>query len=603
MAQMKPLPKLVLLAAVVAGVIYGGSKVAGYYGIGILKSVQVSKANLPDAKDAVVEHVDPLPFPSAKPTGCGDAIRYEKWAWNAGIGPNYSNGGIDTTVGSLQEKFGNCLHINRQDDTNQNKADLSACAKDLKTSTECSNGVHFVEIMMDGSGQFLAPLNAELRKICADCIAEQIGTTGYSRGEDGFWGPEAWKKNPKAALGDGLNAGVLGDGDWNSSMKWAGDNSLRNNPDIHTFDPTALNWVNADTYLDAAEKYINHYCEDRKVVTPDGKLTGQTVNVCVKGYVTWTPGDVNAATKKGGAVPIVTTREYRSQMPSAVIGIKKWNEAHRDKVKAMLAAFLVAGDQIKAYPKALELGGDISAKIYCGDPKQNCGEETHGAYWVKYYKGVTENDATGRPVKLGGSYADNMNDALALFGLDGKSNNNAKNTYTTFAKIVSEQYPKLFKDAPIPPFEQVTDTSYLLQARAMLDNAGSEADKPVYSADTQVNDIVSDKSVNIEFALGSDKLTQAGMAAVRDIKNQAALTGMTVLLYGHTDDSGPKDVNRRLSLARAKAVKQAIESIASADFPEDRFRVQGFGPDKPIASNATEEGRARNRRVEVILAQ
>jgi len=307
--------------------------------------------------------------------------------------------------------------------------------------------------------------------------------------------------------------------------------------------------------------------------------------------------------KKGGLVPIVTTREYRSQMPSAIIGIHKWNQAHAKEVQGMLAAILAAGDQVKAFPEAKKLAGDISAKIYCSDPAQKCGEESNGAYWVKYYNGVTENDATGRPVRLGGSYADNMNDALALFGLDGKSNNNARNTYSTFAKLVSEQYPNLFKDAPIPSFDQVTDTSYLLQARALMENTGSQADAPEYSAETQVNDVVSDKNVSIEFATGSAQLTPTGIVTVNSIKDQAALTGLMIVLNGHTDNTGNPDLNRKLSLARAQAVKQALKAAAPGSFPDERFRVHGYGPDKPIASNSTETGRAQNRRVEVILAQ
>jgi OmpA-OmpF porin, OOP family len=589
--RIKTTPILIIAAIVLLGI----GKLAmsmGWISIGILQSRDVAKASLPDVKDAQVNDVQPLPYPTTIANGCGDPIRDEEWAWNAQAGKNYANGGVDTTKGSLMEKHGVCMHIIRQDDTKQMQNDLLACAKDLQSSTECSSGVHFVTIMADGTGQFLAPLNEQMTKLCKECTAEIIGTTGFSRGEDALWGQESWKKNPHSMLGDGLIAGVLRDGDWDTGMKFIGDNNMRNNPDEHTFDPKAVNWVNADDYIKAAEMYISGYCEDRKVIE-NGKLTGEVRNVCVKGVVTWTPGDVNMAEKKGGLVRIISTKQYRSQMPSAIIGIRKWDKAHNDKVASMLAAALEGGDQIKAFPEALKRAGDISAKIY---------GEKDGAYWVRYYKGTEQKDAQGREVDLGGSYADNINDALTVFGLSAGSNNNVKATYTVFAKIVQQQYPELFKNNPIPPYEQIATTAYLVQAKGLLDSAGSQADTQHYSADSDTSDVVGDKNWDIQFATGSAALTPTGESTVRQIKDEVAITGLTVTLNGYTDNTGNAEMNRRLSEARAASVKAALQRMASADFPDERFRVHGYGPDKPVADNSTDAGRAKNRRVQIILA-
>ncbi len=70
---------------------------------------------------------------------------------------------------------------------------------------------------------------------------------------------------------------------------------------------------------------------------------------------------------------------------------------------------------------------------------------------------------------------------------------------------------------------------------------------------------------------------------------------MRIEVRGHTDGHGSIDYNQRLSENRAKAV---VEFLVSKGIDERRLQYKGFGKSMPIASNATEEGRAQNRRVE-----
>ena len=73
--------------------------------------------------------------------------------------------------------------------------------------------------------------------------------------------------------------------------------------------------------------------------------------------------------------------------------------------------------------------------------------------------------------------------------------------------------------------------------------------------------------------------------------------GLKVAIEGHTDSIGGHDYNMALSAARAQSV---VAAIAAAGIAADRLTAAGYGPDKPIADNATDEGRARNRRVELV---
>lgn len=78
----------------------------------------------------------------------------------------------------------------------------------------------------------------------------------------------------------------------------------------------------------------------------------------------------------------------------------------------------------------------------------------------------------------------------------------------------------------------------------------------------------------------------------------AGTPALKLLVVGHTDSVGSFEANMKLSQARADAVVQALvkdHGVAAA-----RLRAQGAGPIAPVATNRTEEGRAKNRRVELV---
>jgi len=79
---------------------------------------------------------------------------------------------------------------------------------------------------------------------------------------------------------------------------------------------------------------------------------------------------------------------------------------------------------------------------------------------------------------------------------------------------------------------------------------------------------------------------------------QSLLTDSYIVIEGHTDNKGSADLNQKLSEQRAKAVMQyLIERGVDAS----RLQAVGYGLTKPVADNNTEEGRAKNRRVELVI--
>jgi outer membrane protein OmpA-like peptidoglycan-associated protein len=71
-----------------------------------------------------------------------------------------------------------------------------------------------------------------------------------------------------------------------------------------------------------------------------------------------------------------------------------------------------------------------------------------------------------------------------------------------------------------------------------------------------------------------------------------------VLIEGHTDSSGNKQKNERLSIDRAQSV---FDFFVNKGIDKERMQVFGFGPDKPVSSNDTEKGKEQNRRVEIVI--
>jgi outer membrane protein OmpA-like peptidoglycan-associated protein len=72
-------------------------------------------------------------------------------------------------------------------------------------------------------------------------------------------------------------------------------------------------------------------------------------------------------------------------------------------------------------------------------------------------------------------------------------------------------------------------------------------------------------------------------------------------IEGHTDNTGPNEVNERIGLERAEAVKRYL--YEHHQIPLHKMNVISYGEDKPVAPNQTKEGRAQNRRVVIrVLA-
>jgi outer membrane protein OmpA-like peptidoglycan-associated protein len=143
--------------------------------------------------------------------------------------------------------------------------------------------------------------------------------------------------------------------------------------------------------------------------------------------------------------------------------------------------------------------------------------------------------------------------------------------------------------------------------------AGTEADKAQMSANTATQrvDTLTNAVVNLDnyrpvvetavhFGFNKDNLTKDAKDAIDQLAASVATTkGYIITVEGATDSIGSSDYNYDLSQRRANAVIQYL--AAEKSVPAYKIYLIGLGKDKPVDSNKTADGRAKNRRVDIRL--
>lgn len=128
--------------------------------------------------------------------------------------------------------------------------------------------------------------------------------------------------------------------------------------------------------------------------------------------------------------------------------------------------------------------------------------------------------------------------------------------------------------------------------------------EPVVKEEPKTLDIQKDvirlkPGIKILFATDSDKLLPESSTILDEVAAVMAQNEkIHIRVEGHTDNSGNKDHNQDLSARRAASVKAYLVAKGTAG---DRLDSLGCGQGTPVADNATEDGKAQNRRVEFVI--
>jgi outer membrane protein OmpA-like peptidoglycan-associated protein len=147
------------------------------------------------------------------------------------------------------------------------------------------------------------------------------------------------------------------------------------------------------------------------------------------------------------------------------------------------------------------------------------------------------------------------------------------------------------------------------KARVDAEKRSAEAEKKAAAAMASLQEIAKVKeesrgvvitlSGSVLFATGKSNLLPIAKQKIDEVAKALKDQGFrSLLVEGHTDSQGSATKNEELSQARAESVRN---QLISGGIPQEKIRASGLGSMRPVADNNTSEGRANNRRVEIIV--
>src|SRR5262245_28358084 len=284
----------------------------------------------------------------------------------------------------------------------------------------------------------------------------------------------------------------------------------------------------------------------------------------VDAAVSWSP-DVYMAAKERGHI-LASTKEASNLIADIFVARGDFIEKHPEDVRRFVAGWLKGVEMANANP------GKTAALL------------------AKSFSGIGLDDAKGmlEDVKLP-NFAENR----SFFSGQG-----SLVTYQSIYKTAQGIWRKIGKISEVYEPYQTVDTRFLDSAAEFFPEEKEAKPEFEFKAPPKAAAApILTKTVSIYFPTGSFNLDENAKAVLdTQVVELAATFGNAYLrIAGNTDNVGNRESNMRLSRQRAEAV---TVYLVSRGFERNKFDVVGNGPDKPVASNDGEDGRAKNRRTD-----
>lgn len=299
----------------------------------------------------------------------------------------------------------------------------------------------------------------------------------------------------------------------------------------------------------------------------------------VDAAVVWSPDDQDCLAKQPGSQILTSTKQATEAIPNIFIVKEDFLEANREKVRQFVEGWLRGNAEVQHQSQSKNKTARLLADYFRIEDESFT---QHGTTVARYV-----------------TYGDNLN----FFGLNnGYNGPTGESIYNRMATT----YHKLgYAPQSVPSWRKITETSILknINLAGDMHEAEEAANFSEPSRELADRSAISSKAVTISFPTGSSALSENAKYIIdREFVDVAQnFPTLRVRIEGHTDDTGSRQTNMRLSESRASAVKSYL--VREHGFKPNRFIVIGKGPDEPTASNATEEGRAKNRRTEFEMIE
>lgn len=296
----------------------------------------------------------------------------------------------------------------------------------------------------------------------------------------------------------------------------------------------------------------------------------------VDAAVVWSPDDEDCLQNVPGSHVLTSTKVATHIIPDVFYAKKAWIDSHQRELAGLIEGWLKGAGEINTDPAAKEKAVQILA-AGLNMPEDFCRKAINN-------------------VRLC-TYGDNAN----FFNLSGNYQGvKGEDVYSKTGLL----YQQIGMAKDMPAWRSIIDTRALREVK--LYGPANEAEAGVTFAKMSESEgakapALATKRLSVSFATGSYVLDSNAKTIIDlgfgDVSKNFGQS--RIRIEGNTDSTGGYDANVLLSRRRAQAVADYLAS--QYGFDPNRFVVIGNGPNKPIASNDTEEGRAQNRRTDFEL--
>ncbi len=298
----------------------------------------------------------------------------------------------------------------------------------------------------------------------------------------------------------------------------------------------------------------------------------------VDAAVVWSPDDQACLQAVAGSRILESTRSASHIIADGFIAKRAWVAANRDKLQKLYEGWMRGAAEINASEANKRKAARILANNFNGFSE----EDSYNA--INNVRLVT--------------HGDNQN----FFGLN--ANYKGVTGEQLYTRMTNAYRELGYAQGRVPNWRVISEP-YAIKNTSLTgaehQAEGQKAFAKVTEAEGKTKEAIASKKVSIVFRTGEYQLDENSKYIIdREMVEIAkAFANSRIRIEGNTDNVGSREANIALSKKRAQAVVDYL--VITHRMSRDRFVIYGNGPDKPVASNYTEEGRAKNRRTDFEL--